>query len=66
MSYANLFGALIFGCIGLTVFLVGKKRTNYKLLIIGIILMAYPYFVSNTVALYAIGAILTLALFIYH
>ena len=66
MSFANLLGALVFGSIGLTVFLIGKKKSNSKLLIIGILLMGYPYFVTNTTALYGIGAVLTLALFTYH
>lgn len=66
MSFANLFGALIFGSIGLVAFMIGKKKSNAKLLIIGILLMGYPYLVTNTPALYGIGAVLTLALFIYH
>jgi len=65
MTYANLFGALLFGCIGLAAFTIGRKRARFKLMIIGIILMGYPYLVSNTIALYTLGALLTASLFVF-
>lgn len=65
MTFTNLFGALLFGCIGLAAFTIGRKRARFKMMIIGIILMGYPYLVPNTLALYALGAILTASLFVF-
>ena len=64
MSLANLLGSFIFGCVGLAAFVYGKKQTSFKAMVIGIALMAYPYFVSNTIALYVIGISLIALLFI--
>lgn len=66
MSAADLFGALIFGTIGLVSFMVGKKRSDAKLMIIGILLMGYSYLIPNTIALYLIGILLTASLFVFR
>ena len=65
MSMANLMGGIIFGAIGLAAFVYGKKQANFKPMAIGIALIAFPYFISNTMAIYAIGAALSVALFIF-
>ena len=65
MNPANIFASVIFGSIGLAAFIYGKKQSNLKALVIGVVLMVYPYFVQNPLALYAIGAILTVMLFIF-
>ena len=62
----NLFGGLIFGTVGLAVFIYGKSENSIRLLTTGFALMAYPYFVSNTLAMYAIGAALTASLFMFR
>ena len=59
----NLIAGLIFGSVGFIAFAYGKKQASTKYMILGGILLAYPYFISNTVAVYVIGAVLTLALF---
>ena len=64
--FTNLFAQIIFGSIGFVAFVYGKKQSDFKTLGIGIVLMAYPYFVQNTIAVCAIGALLTTALFIFH
>ena len=64
MSMANISAGILFGTIGFSAFIYGKKQTNIKALIIGVILMGYTYFVPNTIAVYAIGTVLTAALFI--
>jgi hypothetical protein len=46
-------------------FMVGKKRANAKLMLIGIILMGYPYIIPGTLALYIVGILLTAVLFIF-
>lgn len=63
---ANLFGALIFGVIGLAAFLYGKKQAKIGPLIGGLLLMIYPYFISETWMLYAIGVALTVAIFFFR
>jgi len=63
-SGANLFAGLLFGSIGFVAFVYGKKQAELKPLILGILLLAFPYFISNTTALYIVGAILTVLLFV--
>ena len=63
MSTANILASVIFGSIGFAAFIYGKKQSSFKVLVIGIILMVYPYFVQNPIALFAIGGVLTVALF---
>jgi hypothetical protein len=55
---AQLFWGLIFGSIGLGFFVYGRKQRAVIPLICGITLMIYPYFVSNTILLLLIGALL--------
>lgn len=57
-STAQLFWGLIFGSIGLGFFIYGRKQRAVIPLICGITLMIYPYFVSNTILLLLIGALL--------
>ena len=66
MNTVNLLGAVIFGSIGVAAFIYGKKQVSARAMIIGIALIAYPYFVTNTLALYAIGIVLTVGLFFPH
>ena len=64
-NWANLISGLLFGSIGFMAFMYGKKEKSAKPLIIGIILMVYPYFVSNTFWSYVIGIVLTAALYFW-
>jgi hypothetical protein len=61
---AYLFGAIVFGLVGLAAFRHGRKSGQARPLWIGLALMLYPYLVSNTAALYALGALLCVALFL--
>ena len=54
-SWPNIVGGFIFGSIGMVVFMHGKKERKYKPLVMGIVLMAYPYFITNTFLLYTAG-----------
>ena len=47
-SPAILLGSILFGAIGLGAFIYGKRMVLYKPMVIGIALMAYPYFVPQT------------------
>jgi predicted membrane protein len=51
---------LLFGSIGVGFSLYGKKQRAPVPLVCGLALMFFPYFVSNTFALVAIGAVLIL------
>ncbi len=66
MNTANIFASILFGSIGLAAFIYGKKQASFKAMMIGVSLMVYPYFIPNTVAVYAVGAALTVALFIFN
>ena len=63
MTANTLIAGLLFGSIGFVAFVFGKRNGLWKPAVIGILLMAYPYFVSDTLPLYVIGAVLTIALF---
>jgi hypothetical protein len=54
----------MFGAIGLAVFIYGKKMALWKPMVIGVALMAYPYFVPQTWLIYVIGGALCLGLFV--
>ena len=66
INAANLFGSIVFSGIGLFGFSYGKKIANFKMLTIGILLMGYPYFVPGTIGLYAVGILLTVALYFFR
>jgi hypothetical protein len=61
---ANLFGQILFGAIGLAAFIYGRKQSSFKAMLLGVAIMAYPYFVAETWLLYTIGGVLTALLFI--
>lgn len=64
-TVANLLGMLIFGTIGFGAFLWGKRRTELPPLVLGLLLMTYPYFVTATWLMYSIGVALTVGLFVW-
>lgn len=65
MSSALLFWGLLFSAIGLGFFIYGRKQKAVVPLVCGLVLMIFPYFVSNTVLLVAIGiALMVLPYFV--
>ena len=66
MTGANLLGGLIFSSIGFGAFLYGKRQSSWKPMVIGVALMAYPYFVPSTAVMYVCGVALTVALFVFR
>jgi len=42
-----LFLSLVIGSVGMAFFIYGKKQTRIPQLVLGVLLMAYPYFISN-------------------
>ena len=63
-SWANLIAGIIFGSIGFVAFTYGKRLNLWTPMICGLGLMIYPYFIANTIALFAIGLVGTAALFV--
>jgi len=57
---------ILFGIIGWYAFMYGWKQKSIRPSIIGIVLMVYPYFVSNAYFAFAIGIALTAALFFWR
>ena len=57
-SPAYIFGAILFGLIGLVAFRRGRRQQKPRTLWLGVALMLYPYAVSATWLLYAVGAAL--------
>jgi hypothetical protein len=58
MNTSSLLWGLLFGSIGLGFFIYGKKQRTVVPLICGLLLMIFPYFVSNTFLLVTLGAVL--------
>ena len=63
LSFSNIFAGVLFGIIGFSAFMYGKKQSDLKAVAIGVVLMVCPYVVPNTIAVYVIGVVLTAALF---
>lgn len=63
---AVLFAAILFSTIGFLAFRYGKKEMLWQPMAIGIVLMVYPYFVSQTWLLYVIGCALSAGLYIFR
>jgi hypothetical protein len=61
MDGASLFWGLIFGAIGLGMFIYGRKQSRMVPFVCGLGLMVFPYFVSDLYMLIAAGAALLLA-----
>lgn len=54
--------AFFAGLVGFAIFVYGKKQSRTPHLAAGLILMVYPYFVSNVLLSAGIGAAVLLAL----
>ena len=65
-SVWGLMGGLIFGCIGFVAFVYGKKNAAFVPMVVGLLLMGFPYFVRGTLALYLVGIALVAALYFFR
>ncbi|HTY03312.1 MAG TPA: hypothetical protein VMC81_06255 [Rhodocyclaceae bacterium] len=63
---AYLVGVVVFGIIGIAAWRYGGKASNPPVRWIGLALMLYPYVVSNTAAMYAVGIALCGAAYWFH
>ena len=59
LSVGVLLWGLLFSCIGFGLFLYGKNQRSVVPLVCGLVLMIYPYFISNLMVLVVIGVVLT-------
>jgi len=57
-SEAEILWGLLFGSIGLSFFVYGKNQKAIVPFVCGLALMVFPYFVSGTLALLAVGVLL--------
>jgi len=65
-SFIKMAADIIFGAIGLAAFIYGKRRASWRPMIIGIALMAYPYFLTGTLVIYLVGIALSAALYFWR
>jgi hypothetical protein len=61
-----LFGSLFFSAVGLAAFVYGRKSALWKPVVIGMLLMAFPYLISNSWLFFATGAALCVSLYIFR
>ena len=65
-SEAFLLWGVGFGSVGLAYFVYGKKQRRFVPLLCGIALMAFPYFMSNTVLLVVVGLVLSVVPYFFR
>ncbi|HJV86248.1 MAG TPA: hypothetical protein VJ698_12310 [Noviherbaspirillum sp.] len=63
---AYLFGAILFGIIGLAAYRYGKKTSRPTSKWLGVGLMVYPYAVTQTWVLYLVGIGLCIGLYAFR
>jgi hypothetical protein len=57
---SSLIASFVIGSIGLVAFMYGKRQGRFPQMVVGLVMMLYPYFVPN-VAIMAIVAVVLLA-----
>ena len=55
----SIFLGLLFGSIGTVYMIWGKRQSSVMHIVVGAILLVYPYLFSNAILILIIGAILT-------
>lgn len=63
---ADMIGSGIFSSIGFVALIYGKKESSFKPMLIGVALMGYPFIVTQTFWIYAVGVALTASLFLFR
>jgi hypothetical protein len=63
---ASITANVIFGLIGTAAFIYGKNTVRIPYMLIGIVLMIYPFFISQIWLLYAIGITLCIGLYFFR
>ena len=60
LDAGSLIASFIIGSIGLVAFMYGKRQGRFPQMVVGLVMMLYPYFVPN-VAIMALVAVVLLA-----
>jgi hypothetical protein len=55
----TLFFGLLFGSIGTVYLIYGKRQSSVIHIVVGAVLLVYPYLFSNAILIFIAGAILT-------
>ncbi len=66
LNWPSIIANVIVSSIGFVAFIYGKKNKSLKPLGIGVVLMAYPYFIPSTLGIYAIGIGLCAVLYFWR
>jgi hypothetical protein len=61
MDTNNLMASLIFGMIGMGMFMYGKRAGSFIPLMAGLLLMVVPYFIPNLIAMVVVSTLLVAA-----
>ncbi|ASK34989.1 hypothetical protein [Alloalcanivorax mobilis] len=56
---ASLIWGFLFGCVGMGLFIYGKKQAVLMPLVCGAALMIYPWFVTKAIWVVVVGVLLT-------
>lgn len=59
-----LLASLVPSSIGLVAFMYGKRQARVPHIAVGLVMMVYPYFVSNILLMFAIAGVLSLGLWL--
>ncbi len=60
----SLLASIVPSSIGLVAFMYGKRQGRLPHMAVGVVMMIYPYFVSNIPIMLAIAAVLSLGLWL--
>ena len=63
MSMGSIVGNLLFSAAGFVALAYGKKTMKFRVMAMGGVLMAFPYFISDATMMWLVGAGLTAGLF---
>jgi hypothetical protein len=63
MDPGTLFAGVIFGCIGLAAWQIGRKQQSGRQMLLGFALMGFPYVTPAGWPTWAVGALLTVLVF---
>jgi hypothetical protein len=60
----SLFASFLIGLVGAACFVYGKRQSRFAHMVAGAVLVIYPYFVPNVIAMVAIAVAVVLALWV--
>ncbi|MDD5629006.1 MAG: hypothetical protein PHU21_08075 [Elusimicrobia bacterium] len=63
MSGWNIVGNLLFSGLGFVALMFGRRQGRFQPMALGAALMLFPYFVSSTALMFAVGTALSAAAF---